>query len=307
MFFVALATASYVHNVPLFVWSGEENYIETRNQQVRGYFTTECIGDLIQGFWKTGPGHFPVKVDQQLELLVVLATSEVSSEEFFLHHCCASPLDEIMASNPSFYVPYVTAKDSISHDVWKAIHKAEESGASTYYLGSESFLERVAKHAHVTTIQDVSDITPALSNGKLDILLVYLDEESTSDNMMLLGQTLAKLRTTFMTSQFSRYVAMLTSVESSLKDILPSEQELGVPEEVKRAVLANVITAANGTYPPKIYNGRNTFNVYFNGVFWELFFVHLVFWGVVAMGLKQLLQVQAPDRIPNPNPHKKKK
>jgi len=309
LLFVALGSTSYVQDVPLFVWSGDESYIASRNEQIRGYYTTESVGALLQGFWKDGEKNngllHMVKPDQQLELVVLLVNSALSSEEFSLHHTCVPTLAETMSSHPSFYVPYVSAttESSITHAARKSCHKAQKSGATAYYLGPDSFLSHLERHAPLTSIKAISEIAPAFVNGKADILVVYLDDEK---KMMSVEQTVQDLMNAFHTAGFTRYVVALTSVESSLEHSLPSNAEMGIAEQVKRAILQTP-PANNGTYPPTIYNGRNTFNVYFNGVFWELFVVVLVFWTVVGCGLKQLLQVQAPDRIPNLNAHKKKK
>jgi hypothetical protein len=302
--FVALGSTSYVQDVPLFVWSGDESYIASRNQQIRGYYTTESVGELLQGFWKHGDRHGllnVVKSDQQLELVVVLVNAALSSEELSVHSCCLSTLDETMASHPSFYVPYVSVTDSsITHGARKACHKAQTSGATAYYLGPDTFLSHLEKHAPLTNIKTISEIVPAFTNGKTDILVVYLDSEH---KIMQIHETIEALTNTFQTASFSSYVVALTSADSSLE--LPSNEELGIAGDVRRAIFA-VPGPSNGTFPPPIYNGRNTFNVYFNGVFWELFFVLIVFWSIIIMGLKLLLQVQAPDRIPNLNNKAKK-
>jgi len=100
-------------------------------------------------------------------------------------------------------------------------------------------------------------------------------------------------------------VALFTGAEASA---LPSSEELGVPVVEKRAILdIQEIHQSNGSHPPKIWTGRNTFNVYFPGIFWQLAFVMIVFWTVVALGLKLLLELQAPDRIPTGAGAKKKK
>jgi len=312
LFFVALGSTSFVQDVPLFVWSGEESYIDARNEQIRGYYTTESVGALLQGFWKDGEKNngllHMVKPDQQLELVVLLVNSALSSEEFSLHHNCVPTLAETMSSHPSFYVPYVSAttESSITHAARKSCRKAQKSGATAYYLGPASFLSNLEKHASLTSIKTISEITPSFVNGKTDILVVYLDGEK---KMMNVEQTVQDLMNAFHAGGFTRYVVALTSAESSLEHSLPSNAEMGIAEDVKRTILEGVPGAPNNgsNYPPTIYNGRNTFNVYFNGTFWELFFVIIVFWSIVGMGLKQLLQVQAPDRIPNLNAHKKKK
>jgi len=313
LFFVALGSTGFVHDVPLFVWSGEDSYITARNQQIRGYYTTESVGDLLQGLGdesEKGGLLDLVKPDQQLELVVLIVNSALSSEELSLHHNCVPTLAEAMATYSSFYLPYVksTKESFVSRGAWKACRSAHRNAATAYYMGPDSFLSHIEKHTPVTSVKSLSEISSSFNNGKTDVLVVYVDEESVGDQVMRIEQTLQELMNSFKAGGFSQYVVAVTSVESSLEDSLPTNEELGLPEDVKRAVLAEApIPPNNGTYPPTIYNGRNTFNVYFNGVFWELFFVLLVFWGVVFMGLRQLLQVQAPDRIPNLNAHKKKK
>jgi hypothetical protein len=94
----------------------------------------------------------------------------------------------------------------------------------------------------------------------------------------------------FKGAQFTRYISLLTGVESetvlSVRDhslfVKPFQTlEMGVPEEVKRVVMTEPrLATPNGSYPDPVLNGRNTFNVYFNGVFWELFFVLLVLFGL---------------------------
>jgi len=307
LFFVSLGTSRYAEDVPLFVWSGE-SAIASRNQQIRGYYSAESVSELVKDFWKDGErrglSHL-VKPDH-IELVVLLVNSALGSEDFSLHHQFVPTLAETMATHPSFYVPYVDAKESSLSALWKACRNAEKSGATAYFMGPESVIPHFEKHP-VTPIKAFSSIVPAFANGKTDVVVVYLDEVSTDDKMSLIERTVQELMNTFTSEKFTSYVVALTSVDSSLESSLPSNRQMGVPEDVKRAILTEApIPPNNGTYPPTIYNGRNTFNVYFNGVFWELFFVLLIFWTIVALGLRQLLQVQAPDRIPTLNAIKKK-
>jgi len=296
--------ASWVSETPVLVWSGEAR---ASPHQIRGYYSTEAIGHFLESYWRPTEyqGALP-HLSRRPGLVVLFLVSALSSEELALHNDLAPTLAEAMKSHSSFYLPYVTTSSPILPSISRTFNAVLKSGADIYYHGPESFLSNLDEHTKISKITALADIAPSSGNSKTDFLLVYIDGESTEKEIELLDLKIKELKDSFITG-FSNYVVVLTGAESSLQSVLPSFEEMGIPEEIKRAVLAPFLVAdSNGSSPPPIYNGRNTFNVYFNGTFWELFFVLLFFWGIIIFGLKQLLQLQAPDRIPNADVKKKK-
>lgn len=293
----------------MFVWSGE-NYIIPRNEQIRGYFTTEAVGDLLKGFWKSshadhGLAKLVKHTEHKPELVVLFIDSELSSEELTKYHSLLPTVAHKMQESHSFYIPFVTASDShhMLHSTTKAVHNAHKAGGNAYFLGSEQSLAHLKEHSEspVTQISSFTEIVSALANGKTDVLVVYSNDECPMKRLKFIDERVKELDHLFSEAKFSNYIAVFTGIETSLEEVLPSATELGVPEAVKRAVFAQATpfaAAPNGSYPPQPTNGRNTFNVYFNGVFWELFTVLIVFFGLIFFGIRQLLLLQAPDRIP---------
>lgn len=62
---------------------------------------------------------------------------------------------------------------------------------------------------------------------------------------------------------------------------------MGVPESLKRTIFVAETpvkegnsSCPSGSCPPPVLNGRNGWNVYFNGVFWELFFILITVFGL---------------------------
>lgn len=303
----ALGYASYVPEVPLFVWSGE-NYVVSRNEQIRGYYTTEAVEHLIKEFWKPSKEHehehglqrfVNLKANEhQLELVVLFLDSALSSEELTKFHSSLPTVTDTMQSTSSFYVPYVTASDSqVLEATKKAARHASRAHANTYVLSTEEFANNFV--GSVTRITSLDQITPSFTNSKTDFLIVHVDSGCASERLSTIDKHVEELEKIFKNAKFTNYVSIFTGVESSLEDVLPSNTDMGVPETQKRVILEQQQSSVgNGTYPPAVLNGRNWFNTYFNGTFWELILVLVVVLGLIFFGIRQLLLLQAPDRIP---------
>lgn len=168
---LALGYASYVPDIPLFVWSGEKcvlsrtrflttSYITSRNEQIRGYYTTETVGDLLKGFWKSDEHHglqslvnLKQNTEHDLELVVLFIDSAVcfhfeklsdfsklSSEELTKYHSLLPTVAQKMQESHSFYVPFVAASEPHTlRSISKAVRHAHKAGGSAYFLGSGTF------------------------------------------------------------------------------------------------------------------------------------------------------------------------
>jgi len=307
---LVLSYSAFVPDVPLFVWSAD-SYIDTQNAQVRGYFSTESVEHLLKGFWKHDKhselSKFAAHKTGSPDLVLLFLESNLSSEEFALHSHIAPTLASTMETLPSFYVPFVSAKDSdLKHGILKASRKAQHSGAKIYLLDTtDSFHVPNEHETSISTISSLADITLSFSDGNTDFVIIYGNHASSVEKLQFIERQLKEASTLFSSLKFTNYVAMFTALEATA---LPSDEQPSVPETEKRTqqVIQAAPTPGNGTYPPHIWTGRNTFNVYFPGIFWQLLVVLLVFWGVVALGLKLLLELQVPDRIPSGAVTKKK-
>jgi len=309
---LSLGYATYVPEVPLFVWSGE-NHIVTHNEQIRGYYTTEAVEDLIKGFWKSshhGKDGLQklVNKNEKAELVVLFLDSALSSEELTKYHSSLPTVAEAMKEH-SFYVPYVTASElKVFHATQKAVHHALKTEATTYVLASERFIEDLDEEA-ITRVNSLDKIIPSFTNSKTDILIVFVDDECPKQRLANIDEHVKELEQIFKSADFTNYVSIFTGLESSLEEAIPTNAAMGVPEVYKRAVLEETtgFTASNGTYPPVVTNGRNWFNTYFGAGFFELSFVIVFVFGLLFFGISQLLLLQAPDRIPAQAQANKKK
>jgi len=233
--------------------------------------------------------------------VVLILNSALISEELSLYRTGVPTMAHSMSTHHSFYVPYVTvsAEHSTLHYLSHVPHFVHKSDATTYYLGPETFQSYLEEHSvSFTSITATSELQPSFINNKTDLLVLYIEEPSAQQYIQTMERRLQELMNTFESAAFTRYVVAVTSLSSSLASAFPSKEELGIPEVAKRVILY--------AGDPTPSNNSDIFNTYFPGVFWELLVVLLVFWGVIGLGLSQLLQVQAPDRIPNLNAKKKK-
>jgi len=293
---LVVSHSAFIPDVPLFVWSAD-SYIDTQNAQIRGYYSTESVAHLLEGFWKHSHSDLSELVAHKTghpEVVLLFLESDLSSEEFALYSHTAPTLAKTMETLPSFYVPYVSVKDSgLRHGILRASQKADHSGAKIYLLDSTGTFHVPQEHqTSVTAISTLSDITHSFSDGNTDFVIIHGNHSSSTEKIQFIEKQLKEASTLFSSLQFTNYVAVFTALEATTTS--PSNVVSVTHESAKRAVEQ----AANNT-PPHIWTGRNTFNVYFPGIFWQLLVVMIVFWSVVALGLKMLLELQAPDRIPS--------
>jgi len=296
-----LVHSSYVHDVPLFVWSGE-SFVVSRNSQVRGFKpdVTEVFDAIVNKDAKVESLAGLVNPSSPLELAVFFLDPSLSSEEMARDFALLPTLAEKMTTLNSFYYPYAVLPGGALSTVAETVKTAKSQGAAVYYFGSD-FLKGSA--GTVQRISSFADIVPSFTNGKTDILIVHIDEDTSLKRLEAIESAMRVIQATFEKAQFTRYVSVLSGVRSDIETVLPVET---TEEREKRAILADAHNYGNGT-PPRITHGYNTFNTYFSGVFWELFTILIVFWSIIIFGTKQLLQLQAPDRIPLAAGQSKKK
>eukprot|EP01126_Amoeba_proteus_P063526 TRINITY_DN8761_c0_g1_i3.p1 TRINITY_DN8761_c0_g1~~TRINITY_DN8761_c0_g1_i3.p1 ORF type:complete len:337 (+),score=49.63 TRINITY_DN8761_c0_g1_i3:394-1404(+) len=311
--------ATYQPNTPLFVWSGT-NFLSSRGEHVPGYFTTKHTTEFVKSLWnrETDQSGLVFQLDtdqiqsQGLELVVLVLDTTLSAEELSRYSGLVPTLSTFMKTTNSFYVPYVVESEyPTTHPLLHTALKYSKSlGGTTFYLGSETSTQTLIRRSlgkdarsflHLQSL--LTEISPFLSNGVTDLLIINVDEADPLTKLTSTEARLAQLKLAFDQLGFSKYVALLTGIQSSLNQILPSNTDMEIPEWQKRTVLDLLQTPppahnCSGGCPKPPEGGNNGFNIYFNGTFWELATVLIIFFGFSLFGALNLLSLQSPDRIP---------
>lgn len=299
-----LACASFIPDVPMFAWSGD-NFLNGKNLQITEPLSSSDVTAFVASLLSTQKNSVIASyVDlkgKAPEVVVLYLQPKLRTDEivrFSQKGSLVALQESLKQSASSIFSPAVDLDTPLTSGLVELARSIE----SVAYCGQGPLAAILSRQVPSLRVIDytVLEGDSIFTNGVTDLIIVELhsDHPTVQSRLKATDATVALIQS-IVSKSTSKYISVYTGLQHhSVEEDVP--ETLAMPQSHKKR--SDFVFAFNDDNNQTLQNitGLHWFNRWFPGWFWELFTIMIIIVTISVYGLFTLAALQVPNKLPTP-------